>query len=204
MKNARECWCLQLHFINKWFSCTEMKPVQQLESFNSEMDHFSGTACDIPHPPNNWGAEETPPLAAPCSVQQPWPLMVCVLQLGLFLVLLLHHWAFCSRKWFLLVIIHRAVGAGPAAAGPIFGQLTRATWNAVWALMGCSIVDLKVATPEGTSDANCHPQDSCWAGGKHTLLPEESLRRSVSFGKLRSQIDWVTRECTCHYGGEDS
>ena len=74
MKNAQECLCLQLQFINKWYPCTEMKPVQQLESFKSEMDHSSGTACDIPHPPSDWGAEKTPPLAAPCSVQQPWPL----------------------------------------------------------------------------------------------------------------------------------
>ena len=36
---------------------------------------------------------------------------------------------------------------------------------------------------------------SVGAGGKHTLSPEESLRRSVRFGKLRSQY---------HYGGEDN
>lgn len=86
-----------------------MKPVQQLESFEREMDHSSGTACDIPHP-LSWGAEETPPLAAHCSVQQPWPLMVCVLQQGPFLVLLLHHWASCSREWFLLVMIPLSIG----------------------------------------------------------------------------------------------
>ena len=28
---------------------------------------------------------------------------------------------------------------------------------------------------------------SVGGGGKHTLSPEESLRRSLSFGKLRSQ-----------------
>ena len=32
---------------------------------------------------------------------------------------------------------------------------------------------------------------SVGAGGKHTLSPKESLRQSVSFGKL------------CHYSGED-
>ena len=45
---------------------------------------------------------------------------------------------------------------------------------------------------------------SVGAGGKHTLSPEESLRRSVSFGKLvyahnRSRAN--TR--ACYYGDED-
>ena len=53
--------------------------------------------------------------------------------------------------------------------------------------MGCSIVALKVATLEGTSDDSCHHKISVGVGRKHTLSPEESLRRNVSFGKLRSQ-----------------
>ena len=51
----------------------------------------------------------------------------------------------------------RAVGAGlagPVAAGPIFSQLTQAK---IRALVCCSIVALKVATLEGTSDDSCHP-----------------------------------------------
>ena len=43
---------------------------------------------------------------------------------------------------------------------------------------------------------------SVWAGRKHTLSSEESFRRSVSSGKLRSQQ--ITREYACHYGGEDN
>ena len=40
------------------------------------------------------------------------------------------------------------------------------------------------------------------AEGKHTLSPEESLSRSVSFGKLRSQL--IACEYVYHYGGEDT
>ena len=43
---------------------------------------------------------------------------------------------------------------------------------------------------------------SVGAGGKHTLSPEESLRRSVSLGKLRSQL--IAHEYACRYGGEDN
>ena len=43
---------------------------------------------------------------------------------------------------------------------------------------------------------------SVGAEGKHTLSPEESLSRSVSFGKLRSQL--ITREYVWHYGDEDA
>ena len=38
--------------------------------------------------------------------------------------------------------------------------------------------------------------------GKHILSPEESLRRNVNFGELRSQK--IAPECACHYGGEDN
>ena len=45
--------------------------------------------------------------------------------------------------------------------------------------MVCSIVALKVATLEGTSDDSCHHKISVGAGGRHTLSAEESLRRNV-------------------------
>ena len=73
----------------------------------------------------------------------------------------------------------RAVGAGPAgpaAAGPIFGQ-TNPRKNAVRASAGCSII---------TTLAGIHKL-SVGAGGKHALSLEESRRQGVSFGKLRSQ-----------------
>ena len=72
---------------------------------------------------------------------------------------------FNNDIWLLTaLVICRAVGAGPAgpvAAGPIFGQLTRAKMP-YELLVGCSIVALNVATLEGTSDDSCHPQDFCW------------------------------------------
>ena len=43
---------------------------------------------------------------------------------------------------------------------------------------------------------------SVGAEGKHTLSPEESLSRSASFGKLRSQL--IARGYVCYYGGEDA
>ena len=93
------------------------------------------------------------------------------------------------RYWYLTFLgvsngdlLNRAVGAGPAgpaAAGPIFGQLTRAKMP-YRALVSCSIVALKVATLEGTSDDSCHPQDFCWGCRKAHFV-------TVSFGKLRSE-----------------
>ena len=73
--------------------------------------------------------------------------------------------------------------AGPAAAGPILGQLTPAKmpYELWWVVQ---VVALKVATLEGTSETAVIHKISVGAGGKHTLSPEESLRRSVSFGKL--------------------
>ena len=41
--------------------------------------------------------------------------------------------------------------------------------------MDCSVVALKVATLEGTSDVH---KISVGAGGKHTLSPEKSLREA--------------------------
>ena len=38
--------------------------------------------------------------------------------------------------------------------------------NAVWTLVNCSIVALKVAMLEGTADDSCHPQDFCWSWRK--------------------------------------
>ena len=40
--------------------------------------------------------------------------------------------------------------------------------------MGCSIVALKVATLEGTSDDNCHPQDFCCGWRKHFVASRKS------------------------------
>ena len=62
----------------------------------------------------------------------------------------------------------------------------------------CSIVALKVATIEGTSDESCHLQDYL-LGLEERTLPGESFRQSASFEKLRSP-----REYACHYGGEDN
>ena len=45
---------------------------------------------------------------------------------------------------------YRAVGAGPAAAGPIFGQLTCAKMPYE--------LPLKVATLEGISNDSCYPR----------------------------------------------
>ena len=73
----------------------------------------------------------------------------------------------------------RAVGAGPAGpavAGPIFGQLTHAKMPS---LVGCSNVTLK--GPRMTAVIH---KIYVGAEGKHILSPEESLSRSVSFGKL--------------------
>ena len=41
------------------------------------------------------------------------------------------------------------------------------------------------------------------AGGRHTLSPEESLRRSVSLGNYAHNRSRVI-EYLCHYGGEDN
>ena len=75
----------------------------------------------------------------------------------------------------------RAVGAGPvgpAAAGPIFGPLTRAKMP----------YELRrvVRLFRSNSDDSCHPQDFCWGWRKAHYIGE-SPHRSVSFGKLRSQ-----------------
>ena len=55
--------------------------------------------------------------------------------------------------------VKRAVGAGPAdpaAAGPIFGQLTRAKMPDELRRVVQLIVALTVTTLEGTSDDSCH------------------------------------------------
>ena len=81
----------------------------------------------------------------------------------------------------------RAVGAGPAAAGPIFGQLSRTKMTFGGLFNRCSI---NIATIEGTSDDMTAViyKISSGAGGKHTLSPEES---KLKFWKTTLTIDRV-------------
>ena len=44
---------------------------------------------------------------------------------------------------------------------------------------------------------------SVGVGGKHTLSPEENLRRSVSLGNYAHNRSHAI-EYACHYGGEDN
>ena len=59
--------------------------------------------------------------------------------------------------------------------------------NAVRALVGCSIVALKVAMLEETSDDSCHPQDFCWGWRKADFVARRKSLSKSKFGKLRSQ-----------------
>ena len=59
--------------------------------------------------------------------------------------------------------------------------------NAIQALAGCSIVALKVAMLEGTSDDSCRPQDFCWAWRKADFVVRRKSPSKSKFGKLRSQ-----------------
>ena len=72
-----------------------------------------------------------------------------------------------------------------SAANKVLTLATCVRKNAVRALVGCSIVALKVAMLERTSDDSCHPQDFCWRKFWETTLTIDRAR-----------------EYACHYGGE--
>ena len=93
---------------------------------------------------------------------------------------------------------------GPAAAGPIFGQLTRAKmpYELWWVVQ---LLLLKVATLEGTSDDSCRPQDFCWGWGKaHFVARRKSpSKRKFNLGNYAHNRSHAI-EYACHYGGEDN
>ena len=89
--------------------------------------------------------------------------------------------------------------AGPAAAGPIFSQSTRAKmpYTSFDGLFNCCPTAARLV---GTSNDGCRLQDLVGAGGKHALSPEEHpRRRSVRFGNC--ELLTIDREYACHYGG---
>ena len=71
--------------------------------------------------------------------------------------------------------------------------------NAVWGLVG-SIVALKVATLEGTSDDSCHPPDFCWGWRKAHFVAWRKSPSKRKFWETTLTIDrgrWACPRTLC-------